>query len=151
MIIVLKTSSEWQTFLPPIYLNYDEFLLGLPKSFSINTTIGYHLRRMTDKLVPKGLRNQEVERACSRRPPIPYIPVKDKIGEQVNKVAGSQVFKLKLPDGTKVNHTQWDAGNNDTFIIHVMNVLSYCNRKGFFKAFMKRPSPPLQKQYRKPN
>ena len=90
---------------------------------------------MTDKLVPQGLGDQEVERACSRHPPIPYIPAEDKIGEQVNKVAGSRVFKLEFPDGTKVNHiVQWDVGNNKTFIIHVMNASSYCDRKGFFKV-----------------
>ena len=95
---------------------------------------------MTDKLVPKGLRNQEVERDCSRRPPIPYIPAEDKIGEQVNKVAGSWVFKLQLPNSTKVNQTQWDVGNKETFIIHVMNALSYCDRKGFFKVYKEAES-----------
>ena len=48
---------------------------------------------------------------------------------------GFWVFKLKIIKGTKVNHTQWDAGNNKAFIIHVMNALSYCDRKGFFKVY----------------
>ena len=87
---------------------------------------------MTDKSVSKGSRDQEVERACSWRLLIPYIPVKEEIGEQVNKVAGSQIFTLELPNPTKVNHTQWDTGTNEAVLLHGMNALSYCDRKRVF-------------------
>ena len=55
---------------------------------------------MTDKSVPKGLRNQEVERACPRRRPIPYIPVEDKIGDAVKEASGTGSFKIELPNDT---------------------------------------------------
>ncbi len=90
---------------------------------------------MTDKAVPKGLHVQEVERACPRRPPIPYIPVEDEISELVKESAGSNSFKIELPDGTKVTHSQWSQGTNEAFLIHVTSVISYCERKKFFQAY----------------
>jgi hypothetical protein len=83
---------------------------------------------MSEKSVLKGLRNQEVERACPRRPLVPYIPVEDEILEQVKEAAGTGSFKIELPDGTKVTQSQWNSGNNEAYLIHVISVLSICER-----------------------
>ena len=43
---------------------------------------------MSDKLIPKGLKDHKVERGYTKRPPIPYIPVEDEIGELVENFWG---------------------------------------------------------------
>ena len=90
---------------------------------------------MTNKSVPKGLWDQEVERACPRCTPIPYIPVEDKIGDAVKEASGTGSFKIKLPSGTKVTQSQWNSRNNKAFLIHVMSALSIIDRKGNFDAY----------------
>jgi hypothetical protein len=92
---------------------------------------------MLDKSVPKGLRDQEVERASPHQPPIPYIPVEDKIAEQVKEAAGTGSFKIELPNSTKVTQSQWNLGNNEAFLIHVMSALSICDRKKLFETYEK--------------
>jgi len=55
---------------------------------------------MSDKSIPKGLNDHKVERGYTKRPPIPYIPVEDEIGELVMKASGASEYKLDLPWGT---------------------------------------------------
>ena len=55
------------------------------------------------KTVPKGLRQNKVERGNFRTPPIPYIPVDDKIGEKVKSDA--QTFKVKIDNKSTVSAT----------------------------------------------
>ena len=52
------------------------------------------LLRMSDKSCPKGLRDHEVERGHTRRPPIPYIPVEDDVAVTVIKASGALEYKL---------------------------------------------------------
>ena len=42
---------------------------------------------MSDKSVPKELKDFEVERGFTERPPIPYIPVEDEVAELVTKAS----------------------------------------------------------------
>jgi hypothetical protein len=90
---------------------------------------------MTDKAVPKGLRDQEVERACPHRPPVSYIPVEDKIVDAIKEASGVGSFNIELPDGTKLTNSQWNFGNNEDFLIHVMSAMSIRDREGTFKAY----------------
>jgi hypothetical protein len=57
---------------------------------------------MSDKGIPKGLKDFEVERGFTKRPPIPYIPIEDEVGESVKKASGASEYKLELLGGTKV-------------------------------------------------
>ena len=82
-----------------------------------------------NKALLKGLRDEEVERGESRRPPIPYIPTEDPIQESVEMKLGSKKFKVTLPDGTIVYHKVYDTGSNEAFIIHVKEVLSLVKQK----------------------
>ena len=68
-----------------------------------------------DKALPKGLRNEEVERRKIKRPPVPYIPVTDPIRDAVKGFAGTKSFKVSLPDGTFVYHAVSDNGSNEAF------------------------------------
>ena len=66
-----------------------------------------------DKALPKGLRNEEVKRGQIKRPPVPYIPVRDLVADAVKDSAGTTSFKVSLPDGTIVYHAVFDNGSNE--------------------------------------
>ena len=78
------------------------------------------------KTVPKGLRENEVERGNFKKPPIPYIPVNDKIGEKVKSEL--RTFKVKLDEKTTVNASVWTGGNPEGFLIQVISALGYIER-----------------------
>jgi hypothetical protein len=100
------------------------------KKLFLGTDLGKALPTMSDnKALPKGLKDEEVERGRIRRPPIPYIPPEDPIQESIEKIAGTKSFKVTLPDGTTVYHKVYDGGSNKVFIIHVKEVLSLIKRK----------------------
>ena len=84
-----------------------------------------------DKAIPKGLKDEEVERGKIRRPPIPYVPPEDPIQESVEKISGTKSFKVTLPDETVVYHKVYDGGSNETFVVHVKEVLNLIKRKGY--------------------
>ena len=93
------------------------------------------LRRMWDKSCPKGLKDYEVERGYTKRPPIPYIPLEDDLEDAVAKASGALEYKLELPGGTKVQHSLWKSGSIEAFLKHVMSAMSYVKRKGYFKEY----------------
>jgi hypothetical protein len=98
----------------------------------IGTDLGKaQLRMSEDKALPKGLKDEKVERGRIRRPPTPYIPPEDPIQESVEKIAGTKSFKVTLPDGTVVYNKVYDGGTNKAFIIHVKEVLSLIKRKSY--------------------
>ena len=80
---------------------FNRFRLGPTRTFFkrlfLGTKLGNYLCRMTDKAVPKGLRDQEVERAGPRHPPVSYIPVEDKIGDAIKEALKVGSFKIELP------------------------------------------------------
>ena len=53
------------------------------------------------KDVPKGLCGKDVERGHTQKPPIPYIPVEDKIGDEVK--ADLRTFKVKVDGKMTIN------------------------------------------------
>ena len=75
-----------------------------------------------------------------RGPPVPHIPLVDPILDAVESKLGTKNFKVTLPDGTIVYHAVYDNGSNKPFVIHVQEVLNFCNHKGFFKAYDKAES-----------
>ena len=97
---------------------------------------------MSDKAVPKGLKDFEVERGYTRRPPIPFIPIQDEMLELVKKTSGASEYKLELPGGTKVQHALWESGSVEAFLKHVMSAMSYVTRD---------TSRNMQKQREKPD
>jgi hypothetical protein len=84
-----------------------------------------------NKALPKGLKDEEVERGKIRRPPVPYIPPEDPIQESVEKISGTGSSKVTLPDGTVVYHKFYDGGTNEAFVIHVKEVLNLIKRKNY--------------------
>ena len=114
---------------------YQEFAEREPKSFFgvllRRPVFQRALRSMSDqKAVPKGLRGQDVERGHTKKPPIPYIPLEDEIGEKVK--ADPRTFKVKVDGKTTVNASVWMGGSQEGFLIQVINALNYCDRTKLF-------------------
>ena len=78
-----------QDFKPPLETDYnrrfDQFLKHPPKSnfkrLILETGLIKGLKGMSEKSVPKELKDFEGERGYTRRPPIPYIPIQDEVSE----------------------------------------------------------------------
>ena len=84
------------------------------KKLFIGTNLGKSLIRMSDnKWLPKGLRDEEVERGKIKRPPVPYIPTVNPIVDTVKSKSGTKTFKVSLPDGTIVYHALYYNGSNE--------------------------------------
>ena len=88
-----------------------------------------------NKALPKGLQDEEVERGKIRRPPIPNIPPEDPLQDSVKKKSRSKSFKVTLPDGTIVFHKVYLTGSNESFIIHVKEVLSPIKKKNCYDYY----------------
>ena len=92
---------------------------------------------MLDKSCPKGLKDIEVERGYTERPPILYIPVEDDVAEAETKASGASEYKLELPipSGIKVSHALWESGNAEAFLKHEMAAMSYIAKQGYIKEY----------------
>ena len=49
--------------------------------------------------------------------------------DSVESKTGTKNCKVTLPDGTIVYHAVYDNGSNETFIIHVKEVLNFCKEE----------------------
>ncbi len=92
---------------------------------------------------PDGLKPQECERTKLREPPpIPYIPKKDKVQEEVVRLSNLQI-KTLLEKDTTLNFTVWHKnGTQEAFLVHVTAVLDAIKKRGHFKDYNK-----VQKAY----
>ena len=79
-----------------------------------------------------------MERGEIKRPPVPYIPPVDPILEIVEIKLDTKNFKVSLPDETIVYHAVYNNGSNEAFVIHVKEVLSFCEPKTTINS-MQRP------------
>ena len=72
-----------------------------------------------DKALPKGLRDEDVERMRINIPLLPYIPPVDPILDAVKSKLRTKNFKVTLPDGTIVYYAVFNNDLNEAFMIHV--------------------------------
>ena len=83
-----------ETYVPRDVSRHERFILSPSKSFFkkliVSTPLRHHLKIMLEaESVPKGLKDQEVERgSIKKRPPIPYVPVVDEVQDALNKSKG---------------------------------------------------------------
>ena len=112
---------EYNAMLSISETKYLKFIHSPPRSSFKKLFIGNNLgealqKGMSDtKALPKGLRDEEVERGKIRRPLIPYIPTEDPIHESTEGKSWSKKFKVTLPDGTIVYHKVYNTGENKSF------------------------------------
>ncbi len=90
------------------------------------------------KSVPEGLNPHKCERTKIREPPpVPYIPKKDKVQEEVAKLCQLQI-KTSLEKDTTLNFSLWqENGTREVFLMHVMAVLDTMKKRGHFSNYDK--------------
>jgi hypothetical protein len=90
------------------------------------------------KFVPKGLNPRECERTKLREPlPVPYIPEKDKVHEDVSKLRQLQI-KTSLKKDTTLNFAVWqENGTREAFLMQVTAVLDTMKKCVHFNNYDK--------------
>jgi hypothetical protein len=88
------------------------------------------------KSVPKGLNPRECKQTkLHEPPPVPYIPEKDKVQEEVAKLQNLQI-KTLLEKDTMLNFPVWHKnGTREAFLMHVTAVLDAMKKCGHFNNY----------------
>jgi hypothetical protein len=90
------------------------------------------------KSVPKGLNpcKWDCTKLC-KPPPVPYIPKKDKVQEDVSKLRQLQ-SKTLLEKDTTLNLAVWQENETrEAFLMYVMAVLDVMKKHGHFNNYNK--------------
>ena len=76
------------------------------------------------KSVPDGLKPQECKRTkLSEPPPVPYVPYKDEVQEEVAKLRNLEI-KTTLKKDTTINFPVWcKNGTQEAFLMHLINMV----------------------------
>jgi hypothetical protein len=90
------------------------------------------------KMVPDGLKPQECERVKLRKPsPVPYVPEKDKVQDEVSKMRNMEI-KTHIKKDTTLNFLVWqENGTREGFLMHVTAVLDAIKKHGHFVDYDK--------------
>jgi hypothetical protein len=90
------------------------------------------------KSVPDGLCPQECKQTKLREPPpVPYMPIKDEVQEEVSKMRNLQI-KTLLEKDTTLNFPVWHKNRTrEAFLMHVTAVLDAIKKHGIFKDYKK--------------
>jgi hypothetical protein len=90
------------------------------------------------KSVPEGLKPQECKRTKLREPPpVPYIPTKDEVQEEVSRLRNLQI-KTTIKKDTTLNFLVWqENGMREAFLMHMMAVLDAIKKRGHFYDYKK--------------
>jgi hypothetical protein len=88
------------------------------------------------KLVPDSLKPRECKRLHLREPPpVPYVPVKDEVQEEVSEMKNHQI-EMSIKKDTTLNFSVWyDNRTKEAFLMHVMAVLDAIKKRGYFKDY----------------
>jgi hypothetical protein len=88
------------------------------------------------KSVPDGLSPQEFERTKLREPPpVPYVPTKDEVQEEVAKLRNLEI-KTTIEKDTTLNFPVWHEknGTQEAFLMQVMAVLDAIKKRGTLRT-----------------
>ncbi len=70
-------------------------------------------------------------------PPVPYVPIKDEVQEEVTKMRNLQI-KILLEKDRTLNFLVWhENGTREAFLMHVTAVLDAIKKHGHFKDYKK--------------
>jgi hypothetical protein len=85
------------------------------------------------KSVPEGVKPQECERTKLREPsPVPYVPTKDEVQEEVAKMRNLKI-RTTIKKDTTLNFPVWHKnGPCKAFLMHVTAVLDTIKKRGHF-------------------
>jgi hypothetical protein len=98
---------------------------------------GLHTMNMT-KTAPDGLKARECERIKLREPPpVPYVPVRDKVQDEVARMHNMEI-KTTIKKDTTLNFPIWqENGTREGFLMHVQAVLDAIKKRGHFEDYDK--------------
>jgi hypothetical protein len=90
------------------------------------------------KMVPDHLKPQECERIKLREPPpVPYVPEKDKVQDEISKMRNMEI-KTQIEKDTTLNFPIWqENGTREAFLMHVTAVLDAIKKPGHFGDYKK--------------
>jgi hypothetical protein len=88
------------------------------------------------KSVPEGLNLQECKRTkLCEPPPVPDIPEKDKVQEEVVKLCQLQIKTLLEKDTTLIFPVWQENGTREAYLMHVSAVLDAMKKRGHFNDY----------------
>ena len=90
------------------------------------------------KSVPEGLKPRECERTKLREPPpVPYVPMKDEVQEEVPRLRNLEI-KTTIKKDTTLNFAVWHKNEmREAFLMHVMAVLDAIKKRCHFYNYKK--------------
>jgi hypothetical protein len=90
------------------------------------------------KSVPEGLKPRECKRVkLHEPPPVPYIPMKDEVQDEVVKLRNLEI-KMMIEKDTMLNFQVWRKnGTRKAFLMHVTAVLDAIKKRGHFYDYEK--------------
>jgi hypothetical protein len=99
-------------------LSFKKLIVSMPSLLE-----GLHTMSLL-KCVPEGLKPRECERTKLREPlPVPYVPTKDEVQEEVARLRNLQI-KTTIEKDTTLNFPVWHKnGAREAFLMHMMAVL----------------------------
>ena len=85
-----------------------------------------------------GLKARECERIKLREPPpVPYVPIRDEVQEEVAKLRNMEI-KTTLEKDTTLNFPVWqENGTREGFLMHAQAVLDAIKKRGHFDDYNK--------------
>jgi hypothetical protein len=94
------------------------------------------------KMVPEGLKPQECKGIKLRKPPpVPYVPVKDKVQDEVARIRSMEI-KTTIKKNTTLNFAVWqENGTYKAFLMHVTAVMDAIKKRGHFDDYGKAAYP----------
>jgi hypothetical protein len=90
------------------------------------------------KMVPSGLKPRECERIKLRKPPpVPYVPEKDEVQDEVSKMRNMEI-KTHIENDTTLNFpVRQENRTCEGFLMHVTAVLDAIKKRGHFEDYDK--------------
>ncbi len=90
------------------------------------------------KMVPEGLKPQECKQVKLREPPpVPYVPEKDKVQDEVAWMQSLEI-KTTIEKDTTLNFPVWqENGTREAFLMHVTAVIDAIKKRGHFEDYEK--------------
>ena len=85
-----------------------------------------------------GLKARECKRTKLREPPpVPYVPVRDEVQDEVAKMRNMEI-KTTIEKDTTLNFPVWqENGTREGFLMHVQAVLDAIKKRGHFDDYEK--------------
>jgi hypothetical protein len=90
------------------------------------------------KMVPEGLKARECKRIkLCEPPPVPYVPVKDEVQDEVARMCSMEI-KTMIKKDTTLNFSVWqENGTHESFLMHVTAVINAIKKCGHLDDYEK--------------